>query len=285
MDDTRKGTLSAIAAAALYALSSPFSKMLLSSVDPAMLSSLLYLGAGLGMSLLGLAFPHGQEEKLSRNDLPATIMMVVLDIIAPMLMMVGLSGSSAASASLLGNFEIVATALFATFAFKEKISGRLWTSIILVTIACALLSCEGRETLRFSPGSLLVVLAASIWGLENNCTRVISGKDPLEIVVIKGFGSGFAAFLIARLRRIPVPPVHIIVLCLLLGFLAYGLSIFMYVRAQRYLGAARTSAWYAIAPFLACGISLAAFRAPIPHSFWLALPVMALGSFFAVDQT
>ena len=125
--------------------------------------------------------------------MPFIIGMIVLDIAAPILLMFGIRYGSPANASLLGNFEIVATTVVALLLFGEAVSARLWTAIALITTACALLSFEGGKSLQFSHGSLLVLLATVCWGFENNCTRGISSKDTYEIVILKGVFSGLGA--------------------------------------------------------------------------------------------
>ncbi len=128
-----KAIFQAILATALYALSMPFSKMLLQEIPPMMTAAFLYLGAGLGMSIVGFIKSKQQkertEQKLTRKELPYTIAMVALDIAAPIFLMFGLTMTNAANASLLNNFEIVATAIIALFIFRETISRRLWLAI------------------------------------------------------------------------------------------------------------------------------------------------------------
>lgn len=274
----------AILAAALYALNAPLSKRLLQDIAPTTMAGLLYLGAGAGMFLLGLARralgrPAGPQ--LSSRDLPYTIGMVLLDIAAPILLMAGLARTSPAHASLLNNFEIVATSLIALAVFHETIGQRLWLAIGLITLASMILSFEDASSLQFSSGSLLVLGACVCWGLENNCTRMISQSDPLEIVVIKGFGSGLGALGVAFALGEPLPPLHSLPAALLLGFVAYGLSIFFYVLAQRGLGAARTSAYYAVAPFIGAALSLVLFHERPGPAFLAALALMMAGAYFA----
>ena len=141
------------------------------------------------MTLLSLIRPVPRKDRLTRRQLPFTLGMILLDIAAPILLMLGLARAPAAHVSLLNNFEIVATSLFALLLFHERISRRVWCAIFLITAASMLLSFEGVQSLRFSSGSLLVLGACLCWGLENNCTRALSEKDPLQIVVVKGFGS------------------------------------------------------------------------------------------------
>lgn len=275
----------AILAAGLYALNAPVSKLLLEEVPPTMMAALLYLGAGIGLAVVRLVqrmIGKGKKEApLTKKDMPYTVGMVVLDIAAPIFLMVGLTMTTAANASLLNNFEIVATAVIALFIFREAISKRLWLAIVLVTISSAILSVEDVTSFTFSYGSIFVLLACVCWGLENNCTRMISHKDPLEIVVIKGFGSGLGSLVLAFCLGENALPLVYGVCTLLLGFVAYGLSIFFYIYAQRYLGAAKTSAYYALAPFMATALSLVIFREKPSISFFIALLIMAVGTYFA----
>ena len=165
-----KAILCAILAALFHAVNIPLSKLLLDSVGPTTMAALLYLGAGTGVGIMALLNAGGRKNSapLSRRDLPFVIGMIVLDIAAPILLMLGIRHGSPANAFLLGNFEIVATAVVVLCLFKEAVSLRLWTAIALITAACALLSFEGGESLRFSYGSLLVLLATVCWGVENN---------------------------------------------------------------------------------------------------------------------
>ena len=280
-----KAIFFAFLAAVLYAVNSPFSKLLLDKISPTMMAAFLYLGAGLGLFLLGLfGRLAGKKEKelpLTRRELPFTVGMVVLDIAAPIFLMLGLTKTTAANASLLNNFEIVATSLIALIVFREAVSKRLWLAIVLVTLSSMILSFEDMSSLSFSWGSLFVLLACVCWGLENNCTRMLSSKNPLEIVVIKGFGSGAGSLILALAVGEGFPSVFCIVCALLLGFVAYGLSIYFYIYAQRDLGAAKTSTYYAVAPFIGTGLSLLIFREIPSTAFIVALAIMIVGTYFA----
>lgn len=281
----KSAVLLAVFAAALYSLNSPISKLLLSEVSSAMLAGILYLGAGIGLALVRFIQKQmgavNREKRLSRSDVPYTAAMVVLDIAAPICLMFGLTMTRAENASLLNNFEIVATSLIAFFIFKEKISIRLFAAILFVTLASVILTVENASSFQFSFGSLFVLLACVCWGFENNCTRKIADKDPLEIVVVKGFGSGFGSLAIAFAVGEHLPKLNYILYGLLLGFAAYGLSIFFYIHAQRILGAAKTSAYYAVSPFIGVFLSLLLFQEMPGVSFWIALSIMALGTYLA----
>ncbi len=278
----RIGIALAILAAALYAINSPFSKLLLEYMPSTLMAGFLYLGAGLGMGIVALFRKLNKkertEEKITRADLPYTLAMIVLDITAPIFLLLGLSYTSAANASLLNNFEIVATALIALMIFKEKISRRLWLGIGFVVTSCAILSFEDMSSLRFSFGSLFILIACICWGTENNCTRRLSAKDPLEIVLLKGIFSGLGSVIIGLSIGERITHVWSIFAVALVGCVAYGFSIFVYVYAQRLLGAARTSAYYAIAPFIGVLLSLIIFKEIPPITFFIALLLMAVGA-------
>lgn len=252
-------TVFAILAAALYALNIPISKLLLQNVGATMMAAFLYLGAGIGMLLYhfftSAVGKTSNKEPLTKKELPYTVAMVVLDVAAPILLMAGISRTTSANVSLLNNFEIVATSLVALLIFGEVISKRLWFAILLVTAASMILSFEGTGAFVFNEGSLLVLGACLCWGVENNCTKMISHKSSEEIVVIKGCFSGLASFLIALVLGEKVPDLSLIAAILLLGFVSYGLSINFYIMAQKDLGAAKTSAYYSIAPFLGVAFS------------------------------
>ncbi len=281
----KKGIFLAILAAALYAVNVPFSKILLNYIEPTIMAGLLYIGAGLGMGVISYVRKqiHSPEEKsLTKKQLPYIIAMVVLDILAPICLLVGLKSTTAANASLLNNFEIVATALIALFIFKEKISKRLWFGIFFVTLSCILLSVDDLSCLKFSIGSLFILLACIFWGTENNCVKMLSNKDPLQIVLLKGIFSGGGSLIIGlcigeKLHQ----TLGVILSVLLLGFVAYGLSIFFYTYAQRFLGAARTSAYYAIAPFIGTALSLIIFRNTPTCYYFIALFLMIIGAWLS----
>lgn len=288
MDKSKSAVMMAVAAAALYGVSSPFSKLLLLEISPTLMAALLYLGAGLGMLIVNYIKTLGNEEpveaRMTRKELPYIIGMVGLDIAAPIFLMIGLTRTTAANASLLNNFEIAATSLIALLIFKEAVGKRMWAAISLITLASILLSVQDWRSLSFSMGSLFVLLACISWGFENNCTRMLSLKDPMQIVVIKGLGSGIGSLAIAILLQELNFNILYAVLALMLGFVAYGLSIFLYVRAQRNLGAARTSAYYAVAPFIGVLISWMVLREEITASFFAALVIMIIGTYLAVSE-
>ena len=279
----------AILAAALYAINVPLSKLLLEHVGTTMMAAFLYLGAGLGLlvySVAGKAIGRITiKEPLTRKELPYTVAMVVLDIAAPILLMLGIARTNSANVSLLNNFEIVATSLIAFFIFKEVLTRRLCAAILLVTLASIILGFEGAGSCVLNTGSLFVLGACVCWGFENNCTRMISSKSSVEIVIIKGCFSGLGSLLIALLLGEELPSPSWMLRVLLLGFVSYGLSINFYILAQKELGAAKTSAFYSVAPFLGVAFSMLLLGERPDMQFYAALAIMLLATVLMVQDT
>lgn len=282
-------TAFAILAAALYAINIPFSKILMEYVDSTMMAGLLYLGAGIGMflytSISGMTGEKIVKEPLTKAELPYIIAMIVLDIAAPILLMHGLRITTSANATLLNNFEIVATSLIALIVFKEAVSKKLWGAIALVTLASVILTLEGAGSFSFNIGSFMVLGAATCWGFENNCTRMLSHKSSEQIVMIKGIFSGLGALITACFIEEQIPELIYIIAVMVLGFVSYGLSINFYIMAQAQLGAAKTSAYYSVAPFLGVAFSLLMLGERPGVQFYVALSVLIVGTILIVKDT
>lgn len=299
-----KGILLALLAAGFYAINIPASKILLNYVGPSTMAGFLYLGAGIGVFVMFLlklridvtrkgmgsnsvdeSWRIDSQVFLKKEDLIYVVGMVLLDIIAPILLMFGLSMTTSANASLLNSFEIVTTTLIALIIFKENVTIILWIGVGFVTIASGVLSFENISSFSFSWGSLLVLIAAACWGLENNCTRKISHKNIYQIVTIKGVFSGSGSLVVAILIGESFPEIKYIFYISLLGFLSYGLSIFFYISAQKILGAAKTSAYYSVSPFVGALLSLVIIGEVVGIKYFVALVIMVLGTLFVVYDT
>lgn len=278
-------TVFAVLAAALYAINIPISKLLLQQVAPTMMAALLYLGAGVGLLLYGRFSKSEREQPLTKAELPYTVGMIVLDIAAPVLLMLGLQRTTSANASLLNNFEIVATSVIAFAVFREKLSGKLLAAIGLVTAASVALSYEGAGSFRFHSGSLLVLGAACCWGLENNCTRMLSTKSSAQITTVKGVFSGLGSLIIALCIGEKLPSPLWIGAVMALGFVAYGLSIHFYIKAQKELGAAKTSAYYSTAPFLGVLFGMLVLGERPGARFYVGLAMMIAATVLLVRDT
>jgi len=276
----------ALLAASFYALNIPLSKLLMNEIKPTLMAGLLYSGAGIGIGTLFLINFRNikKEDLLCENDLIYVIGMIFLDIVAPIMLMFGLKSCTSGNASLLNNFEIVATSIIALFLFKEHISKKLWIAITFIVISSGILTFDA-SSLDFSYGSLLVLGAATCWGLENNCTTKISSKNTYEIVTIKGLCCGIGSLIIGFCIGERFEKYIYIVYVLLLGFVAYGLSIFFYIKSQNKIGAAKTSAFYAVNPFVAVILSFIIYQELPMWNFYVALGFMVVGTIFIVMDT
>lgn len=278
----------AILAAVLYAINIPFSKLLLKNIDPTMMASYLYLGAGLGVGILFLVTRKKEKEhseKYTKKDIPYVIGMIVLDIIAPILLMFGILDSASSNASLLNNFEIVCTSVIALVIFKELVSKKMWIAISLITLSSFILSFEDITSFKLSWGSIMVLLATLCWGLENNCTRNLSNKNTYSVVMIKGIFSGLGSLVVALCLKESFAHIGYILLAMLLGFVAYGLSIFFYIKAQGVIGASKTSAYYSVAPFIGTFLSFIIFKDRLTWAYFLGLGIMIIGTIIVVVDT
>ncbi|HTY91820.1 MAG TPA: DMT family transporter [Methanocella sp.] len=273
--------LLAVLGAVLFGASAPLSKVLLGEVDPVLLAGLLYLGCGIGLLIFKLllrASGAAGGVPLDRKDVPWLAGAVLAGgVAAPIALMLGLRSTPAATASLLLNFECVATTILAAFLFQEYIGKRIWLAVGLITLASAVLSFSGSQ-FGLSPGALAIILACVLWGVDNNLTRNISSKDPLSIGIVKGLVAGTFSLLLALALGARLPGLQAFAAAMLLGSLSYGLSIALFIMAMRSIGAARTSAWMGTAPFAGVVISFIIFRATPSTTFLIALPLMALGA-------
>ena len=237
------------------------------------------------MFLLTKQKRNDNSEKYTKKDLPYVIGMIVLDIIAPILLMFGIMDSTSSSATLLNNFEIVCTSLIALVVFKEVISKKMWVAILLITLSSFVLSFDDISSFKLSWGSLLVLLATLCWGLENNCTRNLANKNTYSVVTIKGIFSGLGSLIVALCLHETFANFIYIALAIILGFVAYGLSIFFYIKSQGIIGAAKTSAYYSVAPFIGTFLSFIIFNDQLSLTYFIGLAVMIVGTAIVVFDT
>ena len=205
-------------------------------------------------------------------------------ILAPIILMISLQNTPASTASLLLNFEGVGTTLIALLFFKEAISRRAWTAILVITLASIFLSANFKGGFGLSLGALGIILACVLWGLDNNFTRNISGKDPLAIVAWKGLVAGTFSFFLALFLGNSLPSVTTILYTLLLGFVSYGLSTMLFIRSMRGLGAARTSALYGTAPLAGVLLSIVIFGEFPSFLFIIATILMIGGALLLINE-
>ena len=282
--------LQALAAAILFGASAPFAKLLLGGIEPVLLAALLYLGSGVGLLALRFVLNTSRpivqaEAPLARSDTPWLAGAIAAGgIAAPIVLLFSLRNTPAASAALLLNFEGVATTLLALLVFQEEVSRRTLWSVALVTVASVILTLDPAAGWGFSVGAIGIVLACILWGIDNNLTRNVSGKDPLAIVTIKGLAAGAVSLVLAVVLGNRLPDLSTVLGAMLLGCLSYGLSIVLFIRAMRALGAARTSTLFGVSPLAGVALSLVIFRDLPGWVFWLALLLMVAAALLLLNE-
>jgi drug/metabolite transporter (DMT)-like permease len=280
--------LQALLAAVLFGASAPFSKLLLAEIQPVTLAGLLYLGCGFGAVLLRVFRSRARrssgqidqaEASLNRSDLLWVGGAILCGgILGPILLLVGLRQTPATTASLLLNFESVATALIAALIFREATGRGVWWAMALITLASAVLSWDSSGRWGVSLGAVAVLSACLMWGIDNNLTRSVSAKDPLMIVMVKGLAAGSFSLGLSLVLGYPLPDPRLILLAMLLGSLSYGASIGLFVLALRGLGAARSGALYATAPFAGALLAFLILRESLTTQILVSIPLMILGA-------
>lgn len=274
----------AFISAALFGFSTPAAKALLGSIDPAVLAGLLYCGAGIGIALVRriakpLIAPDATiEAPLSATDMPWLAGAIVAGgIVGPLLLMVGLSHTDAAAASLLLTLEGVATALLAWFVFHENFDRRIALGMACLVAGAVVLSWTGQPTVSGLVGPLAIVGACIAWGLDNNLTRKVSLADPLQIVELKGLIAGPVNLALGLWVGGSLPTLSPLLIAGVVGFLGYGVSLALFVLALRHLGTARTGAYFSTAPFLGTLAAIVFLREPITTQLIAAGTLMGLG--------
>jgi drug/metabolite transporter (DMT)-like permease len=281
--------LQALLAALFFGASAPIAKFLLGdNIAPIYLAAFLYLGSGIGTFLVRLTQrmrAKNAEADIKKPDIKWLAGAIISGgILAPIILMISLQNTSASTASLLLNFEGVATTLIALLFFKEAISRRAWTAILVITLASIFLSANFKDGFGLSLGALGIILACVLWGVDNNFTRNISGKDPFAIVAWKGLVAGTFSFFLALFLGNSLPSLTTILYTLLLGFVSYGLSTMLFIRSMRGLGAARTSALYGTAPLAGVLLSIVIFGEFPSFLFIIAAILMIGGALLLINE-
>jgi len=277
-----RGVLYALAAALLFGASTPLAKSLLPQVAPMLLAGLLYLGSGLGLAayarLRWWSAAGGAEASLTRQDAPWLAGSILAGgVVGPLLLMWGLQQTSASTASLLLNLEGVFTALLAWFVFRENFDRRIALGMALITTGGLCLSWEGRPEIGAPWGALAVAGACAAWAIDNNLTRKISAGDPVQIAMLKGLCAGSVNTALALGLGAKLPPATTLLAVGAVGFLGYGLSLTLFVLALRHLGAARTGAYFSIAPFVGALGAVLFLGDRLTTGLWVAAGFMAAG--------
>lgn len=271
------GVAAALGAALLFGAGTPLAKVLLASVDPWFMAGLLYLGSGLGL-FAWRAVRRAPRARLPAGDWPWLAGAIASGgIVAPVLLMYGLSGMPASGASLLLNAEGAFTALLAWFAFKENFDRRIALGMLAIVAGAVVLSWPGEARFGDAWPALAVLGACLAWAIDNNLTRRVSLGDASRIAALKGLCAGVANLALAFALGSRLPPVAAAGGALLIGLLSYGVSLTLFVLALRHLGTARTGAYFSVAPFFGALIAIAFLGEPLGARLAVAGALMAFG--------
>lgn len=277
---SRDSVLSALVAAALFGASTPLAKILSDTLSPVLLAGLLYLGSGLGLWAIRIVRDRGfSASMLAAREWPWFIGAILAGgILGPVLLMYGLSQTSAGNASLLLNLESVFTALLAWIVFREGTDRRIVLGMALIVAGGAVLTAAPARALPSGwIGPSAVAAACLCWGLDNNLTRKVSASDALFIAGTKGLVAGVTNLTLAWGLGSSLPAIRVVGEAMTIGFLGYGVSLVLFVLALRGLGSARTGAYFSTAPFIGAAIAMVVFNEPLSLSFVLCALLMAAG--------
>ncbi len=276
----------AILAAALFGVSTPFAKLLVGEMPPVLLAGLLYLGSGIGLSVLTFTRrKQSAEGRLTLKDVPWLAGAIFAGgICGPVLLMLGLRSTPSASASLLLNLEGVFTALMAWFVFRENFDRRIAVGMALILGGGMFLSWQGMKGFALPWGSLAIAGACFCWAIDNNLTQKVSGCNPEQISAIKGAAAGTVNLAIALALGARLPSASILAGALFVGFVGFGLSLLCFVLALRHIGTARTGAYFSLAPFVGAAVSLLLLHEHMGAGFWIASILMAAGVWLHVTE-
>jgi drug/metabolite transporter (DMT)-like permease len=272
--------LAALGAAGLFGASTPFAKQLVGGQSPLLIAGLLYLGSGVGLTLVRLVRDRGwQPARIARGDWRWLFAAIAFGGAAgPALLMIGLRQTSAGAASLLLNLEAVLTAALAWIVFKENTDRRIVLGMALIVAGGAVLAWPGSST--STPGifgSLAIAGACGCWAIDNNLTRKVAAADAVFLAAIKGLAAGAVNTGLAIAIGAPLPAAADAAIAGLIGFFGYGVSLVLFVIALRGLGSARTGAYFSTAPFIGAALAIGAFHEPVSAAFWIAASLMAAG--------
>ena len=270
----------ALTAAALFGASTPLAKALLRDLSPVLLAGSLYLGSGIGLGLVRIARDRGwRTPPITKKEwFWLSLAIGFGGVLGPMALMLGLTRTPAATASLLLNLEAVLTALLAWVVFRENTDRRIVLGMLLIVAGAVLLALPGSsQGARLSWGALLIAVACLCWALDNNFTRKVSASDAVFIAGLKGLVAGIVNVAIALTLGARLPAMPIAGMAMTVGLLGYGISLVLFVLALRGLGSARTGAYFSTAPFIGAAIAILAFGEHASWMFWLAAALMGAG--------
>ncbi len=283
----------ALAAAVLFGASTPGAKLLLGDVSPWMLAGLLYLGSGAGLAVLAVARRlmgvRSAEAPLRKADLPWLAAVVLAGgAIGPALLMLGLARVPATSASLLLNAEGIATMLIAWLVFHENADRRIVLGACAILAGAALISWQPGTPMGAGGfggmGALFILGACLAWGIDNNLSRRLSSTDPVQIAMIKGLVAGTVNLSLAWSLGGHLPPPASLAGAAVIGFAGYGASLVLFLLGLRHLGAARTGAYFSLAPFIGALLAVLVLGESVTWPLLIAGLLMGLGLYLHLAE-
>jgi drug/metabolite transporter (DMT)-like permease len=284
LGDVRKGGLLALAAAALFGLSTPAAKAITGTVAPVLLAGLLYLGSGLGLLIVRLARGDGGVP-VTRRDLPWLAGAVLFGGgLGPVLLMWGLMRVTGSAASLLLTLEGVFTALIAWIVFREPFNRRIGLGMVAIFIGAVTLGLSGPSGKAAALGVAAVAGACLCWAIDNNCTSRIAHVDAPTLAMIKGLVAGSINVALGLAIGNALPGIGAIAAAGIVGLLGYGVSLILFVLALREVGAARTGAYFSTAPFLGAVLGVVALHEPVTLTLIVAGLLMAFGVYLHLTE-
>lgn len=281
----RGGALALLAALA-FGITTPLIQRFGRGVGSVPTAALLYAGAAIA-SLDPFRLSRGREAPVRRPHLlRLTAVALVGAVFAPICLTWGLQHANATSASLLLNFEALFTVVLAWCFYREAIGGRVGLALAAMAAGGTLLVLGGGSAVGgFGLGAGAVVLATFGWALDNTLARPLADLSPTQVVKWKGvLGASFSAVLALALKQSFPRPVPLLEL-LACGATGYGLSLRLYLRAQREMGAARTGSIFAVAPFVGAAVAwLMGDRSAGPWALGAAM-LFGLGVYLHLTET
>jgi drug/metabolite transporter (DMT)-like permease len=277
------GVQAALASAVLFGAGTPIAKLLLESVSPWLLAGLLYLGSGLGLTAYRLIRRSARVRLVRADLLPLGGAIFFGGVVGPVLLMFGLSSMPASGASLLLNAEGVFTALLAWFVFKENFDRRVAIGMLLIVAGAVVLSWPGSAEFSGVLPTAAVLGACLAWGIDNNLTRKVALTDAAWLAATKGLVAGPVNLVIAFSLGATLPPLLNVGAAMLVGLVAYGVSLVLFIVALRHVGTARAGAYYSVAPFIGAVIALA-LGEPVTMQLAIAGALMAVGVWLHVTE-
>jgi drug/metabolite transporter (DMT)-like permease len=277
--------LYALIAALGFGLSAPLAKLLLDAVSPLFLAGLLYLGAGLFLGLARVVWrrrPTAGRPLTPRDRWILAAVVLVGGVLAPPLLLWGLDRSPATTTALLLNLEVVLTVILAGVVFREHLGPGVGVAAVVMAVAGIVLGWTPGSP-AIAGGAAAVALASALWALDNNLTRLIAEGDPLLIVQVKGLVAGTVNTVLAVASGHAWPAPETTALALVLGAMSYGTSLVLFIVAMRGLGAARTGAYFATAPFFGAAGGLL-LGEPITAGLVVAASLMAGATWLLVHE-